>query len=486
MRPKTEVEIPLSLTKHGSDPLHLQVVAAVRATIHDGVWPTGHQVPSSRVLSSHLGVARSTVLAAYEQLVGEGYLTSRHGSGTFVSAHLPVVAAARHSGQDRLFASTDTVRSSPSPAKDLRPGQPDTSRIVDPAWTRAWRQAAHAPVPCAEPSLQGELALRQEVAEHLRVARGVRAEADQVFITAGTADGLALLIRSLGLDSQEVAVEDPGYPASRRVLTRLGCALRPIPVDGDGLDVEQLARVRPAPPAVLVTPSHQYPLGGRLPVERRASLLAWATEHDSLVIEDDYDSEFRFGVAPLPALSSLDTNDRVAHVGTFSKVLSPYLRLGYVLVPSRLTEPLLDVRSDLGTPVSGVDQSAMAAYLSAGALRRHISRARRDYAHRRDHLRRLLTNYTGLYLAGLHAGLHAVIYVPEDTDVAAVLSHCRSEGFLLADLAEYSAGAPTTANAVVLGYGAAPVADLDRAIDTLARAVHLVNKGNARASRSPG
>ena len=268
-------------------------------------------------------------------------------------------------------------------------------------------------------------------------------------------------------------VEDPGYPAACRVLTRLGCQPVPVPVDEDGLLVDRLAALPVAPPLVLVTPSHQYPLGGCLPIARRLALLDWAGQHDAVVVEDDYDSEFRYGVAPLPALAALDRTGHVIHVGTFSQVLSPWLRAGYLPAPPRLRPELLATRTDLGSVVSGLDQRALARYLTSGALRRHIARTRRDYAHRRQHLARLLVGQPALRLHGTRGGLHSVICLPPDTDVTARLTACAQHGLLLADLRDYAVGSgPDLQPAVVIGYGAATLTDLDRATTTLARLTH--------------
>ena len=257
------------------------------------------------------------------------------------------------------------------------------------------------------------------------------------------------------------------------MLTRLGCQPVPVPVDEDGLLVEPLAALPVAPPLVLVTPSHQYPLGGCLPIARRLALLDWAGRHDAVVVEDDYDSEFRYGVAPLPALADLDLTGHVIHVGMFSKVLSPWLRTGYLLAPPRLRPELLATRTDLGSVVSGLDQRALARYLTSGALRRHVARTRRDYAHRRQHLARLLVGQPALRLHGTRGGLHSVICLPPDTDVTALLTACAQHGLLLADLRDYAVGSrPDLQPAVVIGYGAATLTDLDRAITTLARLTH--------------
>ena len=464
MRPQAELDLPVSLDRSAPTPLHSQVAAALRDAVVDGLLAPGSRLPPTRLLATRLAVARSTVLAAYEQLDGEGYLDSRHGSGTYISTRLPTAAAAPTAAgpppAGHVCVAATTGRAGAhwrrSGAVDVRPGRPDTGRAAAAAWRCARRRAASRAVP--------------PVAAHLRAARGLRADAADVFITAGTSDGLALVVHALALAACTVAVEDPGHPAAWRVLTRLGSRLVPVPVDGDGLCVDRLAALPVAPHLVLVTPSHQYPLGGCLPLARRLALLDWAHRHDALVLEDDYNSEFRFGVAPLPALAGLDRTGSVVHLGTFSKVLTPWLRVGYLLAPARLRAELLAARTDLRSVVSGLDQRALARYLASGALRRHIARTRRDYAHRRRHLARLVAAQPVLRLHGTRGGLHAVVGLPHGTDVTMLLEACAQQGLLLADLHDYAAGAgPHPHPAVIIGYGAATLTDLDRAISTLAR-----------------
>jgi GntR family transcriptional regulator/MocR family aminotransferase len=409
-------------------------------------------------------------LAAFEQLGGEGFLSSRHGSGTYLS-EFPLTKQPNRSlndgsGQCGTTADTTVV-------VDLEPGQPDVTRLVEAAWTRAWRSAARV-VSGVGPPEQGLLELREQISAHLAAARGIAIDPSAIFVTAGTSDALALLTHALRLGGQTVAVEDPGYPTARRLLQRLGCTLVPVPVDDEGLVVSMLNSGPRAPRAVLVTPSHQYPLGGRLPIARRLALLEWAASAGSVIIEDDYDSEFRFDVAPIPALASLDRYGSVAHVGTFSKVLTPWLRAGYLAAPAQYLQALRDVRADLGSPVSGIDQQALAEYLDDGALRRHIARSRRRYAHARAHLRRRLALHEPtLGLRGIDAGLHAVIDLPPDTNVEDVLMLVHEFGFRLADLTEYRVDDRTPMPpAVVLGYGGATVRQLDGALAALAQAVH--------------
>ncbi|PPK92850.1 GntR family transcriptional regulator/MocR family aminotransferase [Kineococcus xinjiangensis] len=468
MRPAADLDVPLALERASPVPLHVQLAAALRSAALDGLLPPGSRMPPTRVLAARLGVARSTVLAAYEQLDGEGFLEGRHGSGTFLSASLAAAGVPpRPSGR----GPGDAPRPLPG-VVDLRPGRPSTRRLADPAWTRAWR-AAVAEVPDVEGPPEGLPELREEIAAHLRAARGLDARAEDVLVTAGTGEALSLLAHALDLPGRPVVVEDPGYPAARAVLTRHRGELVGVPVDDDGLVVDALPRGGPAPALVFVTPSHQYPLGGRLPLQRRLALLRWAQERGTVVVEDDYDGEFRFDVAPLPALAGLDRGGRVVYVGTFSKVLTPWLRMGYVVVPPALGAAVRSVRGDLGTPVSALDQRALARYLAAGSLRRHIARSRRDYAHVRARLERLLAPHPRLRLRGLEAGLHAVVDLPAGADAAAVLARVADGGVLLADLAAYALdpAAPGHGPAVVLGYGSATLGELERAVGLLLAAV---------------
>lgn len=471
VRTPVELDLPLTLHRGGAAPLHGQLADALRTAVLEHRLPPGAQVPATRRLAEQLGVSRATVTAAYEQLLGEGFLEARHGSGTRVSEHLGALPTARAADpwpRDRAAQRPGAV--------DLRPGRPDTSRLADAAWRSAWREAALVGVPDDEPPPAGLPALREQVAAHLRAARGVDADPADVVVTAGTGDGLALVVHALrgrrAPRSQQrrrdlrVVVEDPGYPSSARCLLRLGAQLLPVDVDDDGLRVE---RVPADADAVLVTPSHQYPWGGVLPLERRVALLARAREAGAVVVEDDYDGEFRYGAAPLPALASL-APDLVVHLGTFSKVLSPWLRAGYLLAPQAMREALAEVREDLGAPVSGVLQRALAAHLAGGGLRRHVARVRRDHAHRRDLLRQLLAEHPHLRARGAAAGLHVVVELPAGTDAAAVVAAVEARGHLLADLAAYAVARTDLPPAVVLGYGAATVAELRGAVTALARA----------------
>lgn len=458
MRAVVELELPVALERSSARPLQRQLADALRAAALDGRLSAGTRLPSSRHLAAQLAVARSTVVAAYDQLVGEGYLEAGHGSGTFLTPGITAAPAPRP-----VDAPPRARTVKPPRVVDLRPGHPDTSRLVDPAWRAAWRTAASGPIPSGEPPRQGLEELRVQIAEHLRAARGISAEPDDVFITAGASEALMLIVDALELSGRSVAVEDPGYPSARRALTRLGCALHPIAVDAGGLRVKDLPPA-PAPvAAVLVTPSHQYPLGATMGIERRQALLEYARRRATVVIEDDYDSEFRYGAPPLPALAALE-RDLVVHVGTFSKTLTPWLRLGFVLVPPRWRGAFAQTRADLTSPVSGIDQQALASYMATGALRRHIARVRRDYRHRREHLHHLLAAQPELTSTDTRAGLHAVIRLPPATDVPHLLAQLNQRGISLADLGDYPLQAPAPYPGLVLGFGDASTSELTHAI----------------------
>ena len=460
----------LVIDRDAAQPVGVQLVEGLRSGILGGALRAGDAVPSTRALASELGVSRSAVVSAYEQLAGEGYLEMRQGAPTRVALLSEPPSATRRmpSGRNRLArASGDnqfrpldvaTIDSGPKPPRiDLLPGRPSTARIDSRAWRAAWRHAAALEIPSESPPPFGVQRLRAEIADHLRQARGVACSADDVVVTAGTSEALALVASALALLAGRepvIAVEHPGYPSARRTLERRGARTVPTAVDVDGLIVEALRRMPRPPDAVMVTPSHQYPLGGRLPVAARLELVEWARAADAIVLEDDYDSEYRHLGPPLPALASLDEAGRVVLVGSFSKVLTPWLRLGYLVLPANpaLRGAVASVRADEPCPVPGVAQDAVAALLASGAVRRHIAVTRRDYAHRRRLVLEVLGGIGEAPLSGLDGGLHAVVRLPGHEASAAVVARLAAEGVAVAPLADYSAVPGEEEPGIVLGY----------------------------------
>ena len=464
----------LAIDRTTAVPVGVQLVDGLRRGILDGGLRPGDLVPSTRALAAELGVSRSAVVAAYEQLSGEGYLEMRQGAPTRVAAlagrpALTSEAASRHDprapgGRSRRTPTTRAPAQEEATATaariDLLPGRPSTARIDTRAWRSAWRQAAAADIPSESPPPFGVERLRAEIADHLRQARGVACDADDIVVTAGTSEAVALAASALALLAGRqpvVAVEHPGYPSARRTIERRGARTVPVGVDRDGLVVDGLRRMPHPADAVMVTPSHQYPLGGRLPVATRLELLEWAREAGALVIEDDYDSEFRHLGPPMPALASLDDAGRVLLVGSFSKVLTPWLRLGYLVLPARdanpaVREAIARVRIDEPCPVSGVAQDAAAALLASGAVRRHIAVTRRDYSHRRRLVLEALDGIPAAPLSGLDSGLHAVVRLPDAAASAELVALLAAQGVAVAPLADYSAVPGDEEPGIVFGY----------------------------------
>lgn len=398
-------------------------------------------------MASQLGVSRGTVVSAYDQLMGEGYLTAEVGSGTRVhpgvlpqSAPQPALALAK-----------------PAPEKliNLRPGQPDTSKLITPAWRAAWREAAAHPLAPADP--QGLPEFRAEIAQHLRLMRGVPASAEHIFVTAGTREGFALVLRALG--QVRIGVESPGYPSLRPLIPHVV----DVPVDRHGmLPPPTLAD------AVLVTPSHQYPLGGSMSAKRRSELAAWARDTGAWIIEDDFDAELRYVGQPLPALAAV-APERTVLLGTFSTLVAPSIACGYVVAPPELAGVLRVERELAGMPVGAITQKALAGYLGAGALRRHVASMRRKYKRKRDAVAAALGGLPGARLLPIEAGLHAVLLLDEPAE--RVVERARAAGLKLTALADYWGASEGVGadNGIVFGFGHLAESELDGVLATLAR-----------------
>lgn len=483
MTARSSVELTVVLDRSGALPLPVQLADGIRAQVASRALTAGDALPSTRLFASRLGVSRGTVVAAYDQLIGEGYLRAEQGRPTTVHpglerihpstpASLPGPAPSPSPGSPSSFSPAPRTSGFgegpiPHPAPvaddavdglpvreehllDLRPGQPDTSRVEGPAWRAAWRHAAGQPLP-VRPDPAGQGVLRRASAEHLRLMRALPASPDRLVITAGAREGLSLLLGTLSARSGRarlrVGVETPGYPTLRAAVEALGHERVACPVDDDGLRVDLLPAGDDAPDVLIVTPSHQYPLGGSLSLQRRLELLEWAQRHDVLIVEDDFDSELRYVGAPLPTLSALDpTGASVALLGTFSALLSPALATGYLVLPDPWLDPVLERRRQLGVPVSALTQAAIAHLLDSGYLRRHTRRMRSVYARRRDRIRAAFAETRRARLAPMHGGVDVVITT--DDEEAAVVGRCRDAGLLVGRRSAYwSAASPLPSEA---------------------------------------
>jgi GntR family transcriptional regulator/MocR family aminotransferase len=438
------VDLPLVVDRVAADPLSVQVTRQLRAAMREGRVTAGERLPSSRALAATLGVSRTVVTEAYEQLYAEGWLEGRHGSGTYV-AHISADLEVSHPSEP-----VDTWLTSRSAGVELRPGVPWVGGLDTAGWRRAWRAAA-AVAPAARPDPRGLLGLRSALAEYLRRGRGVFCPAGRIIVTRGATNGLDLLAAAVLRPGDRVGVEEPGYARARSVLGARTAEVVPCPVDEHGLIVEGLPDdLR----LVYTTPSHQYPLGGVLPVPRRQALLAWARRTGALIAEDDYDGEFRYDVAPLPALYGLDP-EVVVYLGTTAKTLAPDVGVGWLAARPDLIEAIARRREELSDRTPVVPQEAVRVLLERGDLDRHIRRMRGEYARRRAIVVEALD---GLPLRGDTAGLHVVVELPADL-VGQVVREAAARGVLLDSLERHHAG-PSSTHGLVIGYGGARPADL--------------------------
>ncbi|MDW8335845.1 MAG: PLP-dependent aminotransferase family protein [Tepidimonas sp.] len=450
-------------------PLNRRLAEALRRAILEGRLGAGERLPSSRELAQDLRLSRNTVVAALEQLAAEGYVRGRVGSGTFV-ADLP----ARNGGSARMRrpGATATARLSNRGQQLARqrnaqhleiqpftPGPADFSAFPLALWQRLqnkhWRQAR--PEMLDYTTSGGYGPLRRAVADHLRVARGLRLEPDQVIITSGTQQSLELCARLLADEGDTVWIEDPAYWGAVKALTACGLRLHPVAVDEQGWAAPTLPG--PPPRLIYVTPSHQYPTGAVMPLVRRRVLLAEAARHQAWVLEDDYDSEFRFDAAPVAALAGLDDDSRVCYLGTFSKVLYPGVKLGYLVAPPALVDDLRQAHYDLNRPGQLPLQAALAEFIELGHFAHALRRARQTYAARRALLLQALQPllaHPGVALHGAAQGLHLCLRLPPDIDDAALAQQLAAQGITVRPLSAYCLQRRDL-RGLVIGYGyAAP------------------------------
>lgn len=459
IRTSSALELLVPLRRDEGQPLHRQLEQELREAVRSGRLEPASPLPSTRALAQQLGISRGIVVEAYEQLVAEGYLATRPGGIT------QVARAAR--------VATPHV---PEPAKvrfeiDFRPGRPDLDQFPRAAWLRSVRRAlSEAPSErLGYLDGRGMPELREALAAYLNRVRGTAASAGAVVICNGFAQGLSLVSRVLAAGgAKRLATEDPSDPDMRELVRAEGLEVVGIPVDASGMRVELLDEANAD--AVLVTSAHQYPTGGVLPPDRRAALVAWANRRAGLIIEDDYDAEFRYDREPIGAIQGL-APDRVAYAGSASKTLAPGLRLGWLIAPARLVEELAATKkaSDNGSPF--LDQLAFADFLSRGELDRHLRRMRPLYRRRRDTLLAALRRHLPtLTPVGASAGLHVLAWLPPGVDEAALVESAAEAGVGLNGLAprRIEPGGP---GGIIFGYGSVTESGIEAGVRRLAELV---------------
>jgi GntR family transcriptional regulator/MocR family aminotransferase len=482
--PRTAPLLTAVLDPGAAEPLFRQLYEALRRAILAGRPGPGERLPATRTLAQELGVSRTTVVSAYEQLLAEGYLTGRMGAGTFVSASLP---------EERLEAALPPAtlpgaRSTPAlprPRPDagvslarpyreavpFRAGVPALDAFPLRLWerlaSRRWRTAG--PEHLGYGDSKGYPPLREAIAAHLATARAVRCAPEQVLIVAGAQQGFDLVARVLLRPGDRAWMEEPGYRGAKAALAANGIELVPVPVDAEGLDVAAGVGMAPQARLAYVTPSHQYPLGVTLSLPRRLALLAWARAAGAWVLEDDYDSEFRHAGRPLAALHGLDAGGNVLYLGTFSKALFPALRLGYLVVPVALVEEFDRARSALDLHPPTHAQAVVADFLTEGHFARHVRRMRTLYAERQEALVKAVRRALGdwLEVAPADTGLQLVGWLAEGLDDRAVARAAAAVGVDLQPLSQYRL-TPGGRGGFLLGYAAHTPARIREGVRRLA------------------
>ncbi|CAN5801344.1 PLP-dependent aminotransferase family protein [soil metagenome] len=441
MNPKSHgLNVDVTLDRASGVSLRRQILAQLKAAITDGVLAPGDPLPSSRSLAGSLRVSRTTVLACYQELEGDGWTYGSHGAGTFV-------------------ARRDTVSVAPTPivdedddqpVYDFRPGAVDPVLVTESGWKNVWRNFDPSDLP-APPC--GTRALRAALASYLTSARGLPCSLDEIIVCAGTAEALTVLAVALGWAGRDAAVEDPGYPAIRDVLRRMSVRCVALDVTDPATVPTQLADSTGLA-AVYLTPSHQYPLGHRMGQDERRAVIDWADRSGAVVIEDDYDGEFHFGIAPSTSMAGMRPESNVVYVGTMSKVLDPGLRLAYLRVPPHLVDAVGAARTDIGSTVAAPVQAGVANLLNSGQLSRHIARVRRIYGDRRRAALQALDGLPAVRaLTGIDAGLHIVAGLATGINAAKVVSEAAERGVGVLDLDDFRTVPAPQRPALVLGYG---------------------------------
>lgn len=469
-----DLHLPLD---RGAGRFAAQLADGLRAAVRDGRLAPGARLPSTRGLAADLGVSRGVVVTAYEQLVAEGFVVSRQGAGTRVAPAPSVRGPAPPSSEAYRRALSYAAETDAGPADppgiryDLRPGKPDLASFPRERWAATLRDVLrslpHAALNYPDPA--GAHELRAELAAYLARVRAAVADPSGVVVTAGVAQMLATVPRVLMEEGHRVlAVEDPLGHHQLPTIRATGIALAGVPVDAEGIDVAALARTGAR--AVLVTPAHQYPTGVVLSPRRRTALVEWARDVSALIVEDDYDAEFRYDRDPVGCLQGL-APEHVVLVGSVSKPLSPALRLGWAVAPPWLAPRLRAARAlhDLGSPV--LDQLVLARMIGDGSYARHLRMMRRRYQARRDaFVAALGARLPRVRVHGVSAGLHAYAELPAECDEAAVVSAAASLGAAVEGVAPMRVDRPG-APAIVVGYARLPERRLTEAVDLLARAV---------------
>ncbi len=498
------------INSEGDRPIYLQLYTQLQEAILQGKIKHGAKIPSSRALAEQLGISRNTVLSAYRQLASEGYLESSGGSGTYVAHVLPdqLLSAAdiQSTQEDRraqdklselhlsprisdrarlqLYSGLDSEESARRGLETTRPFRTDLPALDAfpyALWSRlVIRRARHMPdQDFRYQASAGYKPLREAIAAHIAITRQVRCTAEQIIITSGAQGGLDLAVRVLINPGDSVWIENPGYRGARGAFLGAEAKIIPIPVDTDGMVVAEGKRRAPDAKLAYLTPSHQFPLGVTLSLSRRFELLEWASQAGATILEDDYDSEYRYAGRPLASLQGLDEAGRVIYIGTFSKVLFPSLRIGYLVLPEELVDPFLRVRRLIGIHSPLLEQAALTDFLVEGHFSRHLRRMRSLYAERRSVLIEAARDLP-LEIDSPEAGIHCIGWLPEGMDDMELAKQAEKYSLELTPISGFSVE-PLPRKGFLLGYGGFGVQAIQQGVERLERCLMDRSFGDRRA-----
>ena len=429
----------ITLNVSSSEPYYRQIYKRIKNAIVNGTLQPGDRIPSERALTKELGLARGTVKSAYSLLSAEGYTQSMSQGGTVVASNLKLQKVAN-----------STIRKNLSPLKSYRPdsilplqmGLPALDAFPRKIWARLAAKCSRSMQlsDMAHPSIYGLGSLRNEVAAYLQVSRGINCDPSQVFITTGYRNSLELITQAFLKAGDQVLIEDPGYPPTRDLLNKLLIDTIPVRVDAEGIVVEEGLELAPRAQATVITPGHQSPLGVTLSLSRRLELIDWATQNNTWIIEDDYDSEYRYVSRPLPALKSLDHSDRVIYSGTFSKVLFPGLRLAYVVIPEPQVGNFENIMQTFAGGSPQLTQEIVAAFMKEGYFARHIQRMRKLYAERRQTTVKGLERSLGEFMRidSQPGGMHLILRFPNQKSDTQLAKLMRESGLFAEALSDWT------------------------------------------------
>src|SRR3984885_7725593 len=480
--------VPLiAVQRKGDKPLHRQIYDAFRAMILERRLQPGQQIPSTRALADELGISRIPVLGAYAQLLAEGYIESRSGAGTFVtnslsdqfhSARPAVATVVNDAASDAISRVSRLLPLEGTPwfrgSGAFSVGQIAYDHFPFRVWsdlvTYHARRVRASSMNYSDP--MGSEEFREVIAAYLRTARAVRCEASQIMVVNGSQHALDLSARVLLDPDSPVWIEEPGYEFLRHTLTLSGCRLVPVPVDAEGLDVAAGIRLCPNARVACVTPSHQYPLGATMSTARRLQLLEWAHSSDAWIVEDDYESEYRYESMPIASMQGLDPGARVIYIGTFSKTLFPSLRLGYMVIPPSLVSRFRAVRQANDMCPSHLYQAALTDFINGGHFTRHIRKTRQLYAERRNALTQALRKEfgSGIEILGAEAGMHLVITLPPGLSDQKISAQAAQEGLWLWPLSAAYVGT-NVRQGFILGFGGTKADEMHHQVRRLRKAI---------------